>query len=93
MNWSKRLKDKVILKRLLSDQTTFKIGGASNFWFEPENLEELIEVYNFIQKERIPLLLLGGGSNILVKDTGWPGMTVKLSKIYFKKISFDNGLV
>lgn len=93
MNWSDNLKNKVKLNELLTGYTTFKIGGPSNFWFEPENLEELIEIYTFIQKEKIPLFLLGGGSNVLVKDEGWSGITIRLSKPYFKKISFDDNLV
>lgn len=93
MNWSPNLKNKIKLNEPLSAHTTFKIGGQSNFWFEPENLEELIEVYNFIQKEKIPLLVLGAGSNILVKDKGLSGITVRLSKPYFRRISFENNLV
>ncbi len=93
MNWPSGLKNKIKLNEALSKHTNFKIGGPSKFWFEPENLDELKEIYNFCQKEKIPLFVLGGGSNILVKDEGWPGMVVKLSKSYFKQIGFDDNLV
>jgi UDP-N-acetylmuramate dehydrogenase len=93
MNWSGNLKNKIKLNEPLGLYTTFKIGGPSNFWFEPENLDEFIQIYSFIQKEKIPLFLLGGGSNVLIKDEGWLGITIRLSKSYFKKISLEDNLV
>ena len=93
MSWLSSWKNKIKLKEPLAKHTTFRLGGPSDFWLEPENLEELKEVYKLAQTEKIPLFLLGAGSNLLVKDAGWAGLTLKLSSSYFQQISFNNNLV
>jgi UDP-N-acetylmuramate dehydrogenase len=61
----------------LSDFTTLKIGGPAKFFVEVKNEEELIEALKFAQEKNIQYLIIGGGSNLLVSDSGFDGLIIK----------------
>lgn len=63
----------------LAQYTTFKIGGPALFYAEAANADELSEAYERAEQEHLPLFILGGGSNILFSDAGFPGMVVRLT--------------
>ncbi len=65
----------------LSPYTTFKVGGPVDLFFEPENIWELARVCTFLEEEGIPKFLLGGGSNLLVRDGGVRGACLSLRKL------------
>lgn len=87
MHWPKSLKIKTGVK--LSGYTTFKIGGPARFFLEPDNLKELQDALIFAKNKRIPVFILGAGSNILVSDFGLDGLVIKLSAAYFKGLRFN----
>jgi len=62
----------------LAKMTTFKIGGAASYYCEIESEKELKEAVAFAKKGKLPLFILGGGSNILLDDGGFDGLVVKL---------------
>ncbi|MCX5782372.1 MAG: UDP-N-acetylmuramate dehydrogenase [Elusimicrobia bacterium] len=63
----------------LKKHTTFKIGGPARYFVEAANKKEIQNLWNFTHKERLPLFVLGGGSNILVSDRGFDGVVVRLT--------------
>ncbi len=65
-------------KVLLKDYTTFKIGGEAKFFCEVRNKDELMEAVIFARKEDVPVLILGGGSNMLISDDGFVGLVIKM---------------
>lgn len=71
---------------LLKDHTTFKIGGPAKYFFIAKTKEELTCAVNAGQKNKVPILILGGGSNLLVSDKGFKGLVIqlKISDIEFK---------
>lgn len=58
--------------------TTFKIGGPADFYVIVKTKEELKSILNFTDKNLINITVLGNGSNVLVKDKGIRGITVKI---------------
>lgn len=52
----------------LSNFTTFKVGGIASVFLLPSSLNEVVEAYNYIFSRKLKLLILGGGSNLLVAD-------------------------
>lgn len=62
----------------LKEYTTFKIGGPARFFCIVKNEDDLIEAINFSKKNKIVYFILGGGSNILVADEGFPGLVIKM---------------
>lgn len=73
---------------LMKKHTTFRIGGPADIMILPSNEEEIIEVVSYCRKEDIDFMILGNGSNLLVKDKGIRGVVIKLNED-FAKISVD----
>ncbi|MFH0913466.1 MAG: UDP-N-acetylmuramate dehydrogenase [Candidatus Omnitrophota bacterium] len=87
MNWWKSLKGRVRLDEPLEGRTTFKIGGPAKLFIEPKDIGDLKFLFKVIKKYRIPLYVIGKGSNILVGDRGVDGVVLRLSAPYFKGLS------
>lgn len=60
----------------LAAHTTFRIGGPAGTWVVPASEAELIDVVARADEAGEPLLILGGGSNVLISDAGFPGTVV-----------------
>jgi UDP-N-acetylmuramate dehydrogenase len=63
----------------LAPLTTLKVGGPARYFTEPKSAAEVAEAVNFARSKDLPLFVLGGGSNLVVSDTGWPGLVLKLA--------------
>ncbi len=59
--------------------TTFKIGGNADFLVQAQNETDVLSIHKFCKESRIPLTVLGKGSNVLVSDDGIDGIVVLLS--------------
>ena len=90
MNWWKKLKGKVRFLEPLAKHTTFKIGGPAEFFIEPEDITDLKLLLNLVKRYKIPVFLIGGGSNILINDKGIRGAVLHLNSPYFKRFIFKN---
>ena len=58
---------------------TFRVGGPADFLVKPKTEEELRKVISFAKKNNIPFIVIGNGSNLLVKDGGIRGIVIELS--------------
>ncbi len=63
----------------LSRHTTFRIGGNAKYFFEADNKEDVKRIVEAVRKDKIPFLVLGNGSNMLVSDDGFDGLVIKMS--------------
>jgi UDP-N-acetylmuramate dehydrogenase len=71
----------------LAQHTWFRLGGAAEYFAEPRTTDELQALVRRCAEEGIQIRLLGGGSNVLVRDEGVPGMVVSLSEQAFGAIA------
>ena len=62
----------------LAPYTTMRVGGAAQYFAEPSGTEEIIELVHQAQAFDMPVLVLGKGSNLIVRDGGVPGLTVHI---------------
>ena len=62
----------------LAPLTTFRIGGPARYFVKAHSTAEVQEAVSWAQTKNIPLFVLGGGSNLLVSDSGWPGLVLKI---------------
>jgi UDP-N-acetylmuramate dehydrogenase len=62
----------------LAEYTTFKIGGPARFFCSVENEDDVREAVVFAKKMKIPFFVIGGGSNLLISDNGFPGLVIKM---------------
>ena len=63
-------------KVTLAERTWFKLGGAAQYFAEPKSVDELQAVVQRSRDEGLQVRLLGGGSNVLVRDEGVAGMVI-----------------
>lgn len=62
----------------MSKHTSFKVGGKADIWIKIKTIEELKYILQYTRKNKIPLTILGNGSNVIVKDKGIRGITIIL---------------
>ncbi|HKV95214.1 MAG TPA: UDP-N-acetylmuramate dehydrogenase [Candidatus Angelobacter sp.] len=63
----------------LAPLTTFQVGGPARYLIEAHSEHEVMEAVALAMARRLPLFVLGGGSNLVVADEGWPGLVLKVS--------------
>ena len=63
----------------LAPLTTFKIGGPAKFFVEARGTAEVQQAVAFARSRNLPLFVLGGGSNLVIADAGWPGLVLKIA--------------
>lgn len=61
----------------LAPHTTIKIGGPARYFTRAETTAKLQQALQWARSTSNPILILGGGSNLLVADAGWPGIVIK----------------
>src|ERR1700758_2559069 len=69
------IQENVILALL----TTMGVGGPARFFVDASSTEEVREAIGYARSRSLPLFVLGGGSNLVVSDPGWPGLVLKVS--------------
>jgi UDP-N-acetylmuramate dehydrogenase len=66
----------------LAPLTTFRIGGPSALYLEPESESDLLAASEAVRVAGIPVVVLGKGSNVLVADDGFAGLVLRLGRGY-----------
>jgi len=73
--------DSIKIDQPLHLHTMTKMGGRADLYVTPTTEEEVVSVVSYAHQEQIPLLLLGNGSNMVVRDGGVRGIVLNLSKL------------
>jgi UDP-N-acetylmuramate dehydrogenase len=63
----------------LAPLTTMGVGGPARFFVEGTSKVEIREAVEYAKTRNLPLFVLGGGSNLIVSDAGWPGLVLKVA--------------
>ncbi|WP_019413582.1 UDP-N-acetylmuramate dehydrogenase [Paenisporosarcina sp. TG20] len=84
---TKLQKDCVKIDEPLNLHTMTKMGGRADLFVTPTTQEETIFVVSYAYQRKIPLLLLGNGSNMVVRDGGVRGIVLNLSKLNLIEIN------
>lgn len=89
MDYTKELekaigKDQVLKNPLMKDYTSFRVGGPCNRIVFPQNVKQLKEVLELLTDEGKAFMLLGNGSDLLVKDEGYDGTFIKLAGEFYE---------
>ncbi len=64
----------------MSRHTSLRVGGPAEAFVIPENIEDLKGLIKWSWQKKIPYLIIGDGTNLLVKDSGINGIVVVLTK-------------
>src|SRR4029453_19230602 len=62
----------------LAPLTTLQVGGPARYFVEALTVDDVREAVKFARSNALPLFVLGGGSNLVVLDAGWPGLVLKI---------------
>ena len=84
-------KDNVLINEPMSKHTTFKTGGNADYFVVPDatNSQSIIETIKYCKDNNINYMVLGNGSNVLIKDEGIRGVVLSLKNFDFFEIK-DN---
>lgn len=77
----KNVRGEVRLNEPMSGHTSFRIGGPADALVLPEDRDDLIALLAEVREQGIPYVVLGGGTNLLVRDRGYRGVVISLKKL------------
>src|SRR5256712_12842953 len=63
----------------LAPLTTLKVGGPARYFVQAYTIAEVSEAVSLARSRNLALLVLGGGSNLVISDAGWPGLVLKIT--------------
>jgi len=63
----------------LAPLTTLQVGGAARYFAELKREDDVREAAQFAKTRDLPLFVLGGGSNLVIADSGWPGLVIRIA--------------
>ncbi len=74
----KFFRGRIALSEPLSKYTSFRIGGPADYFLEPADRDDVVRLVSYLQRQQLPFVLLGKGSNMLVSDEGIRGAVISL---------------
>lgn len=74
-------KGKLLVDEPLCNYTKTKLGGKADVFAVPGTFEEMQAVVKYAHREQVPILLLGNGSNMVVRDGGVRGIVLHMSEL------------
>lgn len=77
-----RIKGRVLYGEPLAQYTSLGIGGPADIMVFPEDVEDVRAVLTLCREEGIPYLVMGGGSNLLVRNGEFRGMVIHLEGVF-----------
>ena len=73
-------KENVRTDEPMKQHTTFRIGGAADYFVSPQTTDQIKNIINLCKSEEMPWYVIGNGSNLLVSDRGFRGVIIQLFK-------------
>jgi UDP-N-acetylmuramate dehydrogenase len=77
-------KKNILKNEPMSKHTSFKIGGKADYFIKVKTIDELKNLLVFANKNKIPITIVGNGTNLLVREGGIRGLVLKLEFNDFK---------
>ena len=75
----------------LSKSNWLGIGGKAKFFFKPKDLKDL-QIFLKNNNQHLPIIVVGSGSNLLIRDKGFDGVAIKFGKD-FDYIKINNDII
>ncbi len=77
-------KENVRTDEPMKQHTTFRIGGAADYFVSPQTTDQIKNIIDLCKSEAMPWYVIGNGSNLLVSDRGFRGVIIQLFKKFFR---------
>jgi UDP-N-acetylmuramate dehydrogenase len=75
-----KFRGKLLENEPLARYNTWRIGGPARYLAMPADSEDVVRALELAQDRGLPWVVLGLGSNVLVKDSGFPGVVIRMGK-------------
>jgi UDP-N-acetylmuramate dehydrogenase len=82
-----KVRGEVLQNESMSNHTSFRIGGPADALAAPADRDDLVALLGEVRERNIPYAVLGGGTNLLVKDGGFRGVVISLKHLNAIEIS------
>ncbi|MBU41758.1 MAG: UDP-N-acetylenolpyruvoylglucosamine reductase [Spirochaetaceae bacterium] len=76
-------------QRELAPLTTLRLGGDARYFLKASSVEDILHGLSFAREKKIPLYTLGGGSNTIFSDQGFPGLVMHIATRGIETIDQD----
>ncbi len=86
------LRGRLLENQSLADLTWFRVGGPAQVLFSPADAEDLSQFLAALDPS-VPVTVIGLGSNLIVRDGGIPGVTIRLGGKAFGSVEIDGETV
>ncbi|MBK7992006.1 MAG: UDP-N-acetylmuramate dehydrogenase [Blastocatellia bacterium] len=87
------LEEKIQENILLSPFTTLKIGGLARYFVDATDEETIYKTVKWAKKANLPLFVLGGGSNLVISDDGFPGLVLHINNLGIVSKIVENKII
>jgi len=77
-------KENVKIDEPMKKHISFRVGGPADILVKPTTEKQLSDIIRLIKKESVPYLIIGNGSNLLIKDGGIRGVVIEISNNFNK---------
>jgi UDP-N-acetylmuramate dehydrogenase len=77
----------------LAPHTWFRLGGPAAYLARPRDTAEVVGLIRRCREAAVPFRVLGGGSNVLVREEGFPGLVIHLESPAFADVTITGGKV
>jgi UDP-N-acetylmuramate dehydrogenase len=75
----------------LAPLTSWLVGGPAEYYAQPKSVDELRDAMKFSDSRKLPVTILGGGTNVLINDSGIKGLTIALKSLSGLQAEIQNG--
>jgi UDP-N-acetylmuramate dehydrogenase len=75
-----KFRGRMLENEVLGRYTTYRIGGPARYFLSPGEVDDVAKALQFAQEKGVPWVVLGLGSNVLIKDGGFPGLVIRMGK-------------
>lgn len=79
LNENQKIEEKIIFDEPMKKHTSFKIGGNADVFIKVNTIEELNMALKYAKEKKLPITIIGNGSNLLVLDKGIRGVVIKIN--------------
>lgn len=81
----------IVIDEPMKNHTSFKVGGPADILVTPETFEEVVNIIKLCNERKVPYYIVGKGSNLIVRDGGFRGVIIKLTRL--DKITVNGDMI
>src|SRR5713101_5506160 len=70
----------IALHEPMNKYTSFRIGGPADYYLEPADKDDVVQIIGYLRNQQIPFMMIGKGSNMLVSDAGIRGAVINIEE-------------